>query len=52
MNVTSPVMTRALLYFSAIEGRRSQKNRVDAAMVANVNDRKSYTIWYWPSDTA
>jgi|TARA_B110000208_G_C11529590_1_gene343742 hypothetical protein len=41
MNVTSPVITIALLYFSAIDGKRNQKKIVDAIIEASVKERKS-----------
>ena len=38
MKVTRPVMVIALLYFSWIEDRRSQKKMVEAIMEASVKE--------------
>ena len=43
MNVTKPVMTKAVLYFSATDDSRSQKKIVLAIIEARVKDRPLYT---------
>ena len=47
---TRPVMQRAVLYFSAMEGRRSHRNAVVAIMLASVKEVKLYTSWCWLYD--